>query len=153
MSGAYTESDWDAENDALLGGAEPAECPGCRRTGFYGPRRASPERKYGACTFCGFVQDVGEPAVRYRATVHRCEGWPRVAGAPYIHWVPPEEVSCPCPCCGQPVRAAEAEIPPPADDPDHPWWKVPQKMTQVDSLLFWRSSIDSRLPLQSRLYL
>lgn len=150
---AYAESDWEAENRALLDGGAPVPCPGCGRTGFYGPRRADPRRRYRACTFCGFRQEVGKPAERDRAWSHGCEPWPLVAGAPHVEWAAPGVPEVPCPYCG---RAAEVEshlVTAPADDPGHPWWKVPQGLSGVDYLGYWRPRLESVLPLFSRLYL
>ena len=47
-------------NGYSFGGSLP--CPNCKTIGFYGPRRNPPEgeiiRKYRACKFCGFWQEV-----------------------------------------------------------------------------------------------
>ncbi len=150
---AYRESDWDAESQALLEGAKPAACPECGLTGFYGPRRGSPEEKYRMCTFCGFRQRVSGPAERWRAVAHRCESWPEVAGAPYVEWMDPQEREHRCPFCAATVDVERAAVPRPVDDPEHPWRKVPQGMSPVDALTFWRGKLESSLPINSRLYL
>jgi hypothetical protein len=150
----YTERDWERENAALLGGRPPGPCPRCGRVGFYGPRRSGPERKWRLCTFCGFAQDVGGPEGRYRPTAHGCAAWPEVAGAPYIAWVPPDVESYECPVCGGRVTVANALVVAPADDPGHPWWRVPQDLrSATEWLALWRSAIGSPLPGGSRLYL
>ncbi|MDP3763386.1 MAG: hypothetical protein Q8Q92_01880 [bacterium] len=45
-------------------------CPWCKIIGFYGPRVAG-ERKYRACKFCGWWQEVGEEDP-YRCTAVQC---------------------------------------------------------------------------------
>lgn len=150
---AFSARDWDAENEALLRGEPPRPCPRCGRSGFYGPRRASPEEKYRACTFCGLWQVAGGEEATATPWAHGCDPWPRVAGAPLVEWAPPGAVTASCPTCGARVRVAKNRVTSPADDREHPWWRVPQEMSAVDSLVFWRAQLESQLPLFSRLYL
>jgi hypothetical protein len=144
----YTEDDWDSEIAALFSErGRPRKCPQCRRSGFYGPREAEGSRRYRACKFCGFWQDVGGPPVTNQPTVHGCEQWPEVAGAAYIWWVRPDETTYTCPYCGAEVRVEEALITAPANDSSHPWWQVPQGMTLDEAAVFWASQGQSRVHL------
>lgn len=123
----YSLDDWDAETFAGFGeGRNPASCPECGRSAFYGPRIDSTDRRYRQCRFCGFTQAVDEPAVRHTPTVHACDPWPECARAPYLWWVAPWVDSYPCPFCRQRVDVAAARVQRPVDDPNHPWWRVPQ---------------------------
>jgi len=125
--GEYTRDDWDAESYSIFGeGGNPAACPECGRTGFYGPRFAEPERRFRACRFCGFWQDVDGPPTRYLPTAHTCDPWPELSHAPYIWWVSSDTDAYDCPFCGDPVIVAVAVVPTPAETPKHPWWKIPQ---------------------------
>ena len=147
----YTERDWQAENTALQHGVDPQPCPACGRTGFYSTRAAHPSpgkterRHYRACKFCGFWQHIDAAPVPHRATAHNCAGWPKAAGASYIWWVPPDEPSYKCPHCGHQVSVSQALVAIPVDDPQHPWWSVPQHRTQAYYLAFWRAEgLDTR---------
>lgn len=142
----YTEDDWDSEMAALFSKG-PISCPHCSRSGFYGPREAEGPRRYRACKFCGFWQDIGQPPVTNKATVHDCEEWPDVAGAPYIWWVHPDEETYACPYCGMDVRVAKALVTPPAEDSSHPWWQVPQEMTLDEAAEFWATQGQNRVYL------
>lgn len=141
----YSEADWQAENTALQQGVDPQPCPKCRCTGFYSTRCAEPlagktePRHYRACKFCGFWQDVDAAAVPHRATAHGCAGWPKPAGASWVWWVAPTDTTYACPnkTCGQQVIVAQTLVPIPADDPQHPWWSVPQHCSQAYYLAFW----------------
>lgn len=144
----YTEDDWDSEMAALFSeGGGPGSCPSCTRSGFYGPREAEGPRRYRACKFCGFWQDVGQPPVTNKATVHNCEEWPAVAGAAYIWWVRPDEDSYSCPYCAAEVRIDEAFVTAPAQDSSHPWWRVPQGMTLDEAADFWATHGQNRVYL------
>lgn len=137
---AYALDDWDAEAFSSFGeGRDPASCPDCGRTAFYGPRIDDMDRRYRQCRFCGFTQPVGEPAGRHAATVHGCAPWPHCARAPYIWWVPPEADSYLCPFCGERVDVRDAQIGRPVDDPDHPWWRVPQDRKRSYYLRLWEN--------------
>ncbi|NIN11525.1 MAG: hypothetical protein GTN62_08470 [Gemmatimonadales bacterium] len=136
----YTLTDWEEEAFATFGeGQAPGPCPECGRTGFYGPRVADPERRYRQCRFCGFTQDVGQPPTQYRPTAHSCGEWPQCARASYIWWVPPGLGSYRCPFCGEDVKVSEALVARPVDDPDHPWWRVPQRRKRFYYLRFWEN--------------
>lgn len=149
----YDVAAWDAENRALLEGGEPQPCPECGRTGFYGPRRASPKERYRACTFCGFRQPVGAAPVRDQAWSHGCDRWPRVAGAPLVEWAPADAETIPCPYCGGRTDVKTHRVTAPAEDEEHPWHRVPQNLSSVEYLKYWRAQLESVLPLFSRLYL
>ncbi len=87
----FSRADWEAACFAAFGeGRDPAICPDCGRTGFYGPRIEEPERRYRQCRFGGFTQGVDRAPERYRPTVHRCTHWPSCAHAPYVWWVAPK---------------------------------------------------------------
>lgn len=136
----YTAADWNAECYIAFGeGRDPAPCPACDRTGFYGPRVAEPDERFRACRFCGFTQHVGRGAERYVATVHGCEFWPECAKAPYLWWVRATRSSYTCPYCAKKVAVASHRVTPPADDRHHPWWKVPQGRKRSYYLRFWEN--------------
>ena len=140
-SGAtYSLDDWDADAFASFGeGRDPASCPECGRTAFYGPRIDAADRRYRQCRFCGFTQTVDEPAVRYVATVHACASWPECARAPYVWWVAPWADSYPCPFCRQRVDVSPARVQRPVDEPKHPWWRVPQDRRRSYYFRFWEN--------------
>lgn len=135
----YTKAQWEDEIAALYERGEgPRPCPQCGRAGFFGPRQnAQRTRQYRFCKFCGFGQDVGAQPIRYRATVHGCPPWRQVAGAPYIWWVLPEEATYECPYCRKSVSVTSALVRAPADDPSHPWWRVPQQLSHAAAAAFW----------------
>jgi hypothetical protein len=136
----YSAAQWEEECLASFGeGRDPAPCPDCGRTGFYGPRIDATERHYRQCRFCGFSQMVGEAPVRHRPTVHGCQEWPDCARAPYVWWVSQEVESYLCPFCGKRVRVDQATVPRPVDDPSHAWWKVPQHRKRSYYLRFWEN--------------
>jgi hypothetical protein len=76
-----------------------------------------------------------------------------VAGAPHVEWSPPGVAEVACPYCGRPVEVDSHLGEAPADDPAHPWWKVPQGLSGVEYLVLWRSRLESVLSLFSRQYL
>lgn len=136
----YTRADWDAETYAMYGeGRDPAPCPACSRTGFYGPRFEDPDRRYRQCRFCGFTQEVDRPPEQYRPAVHGCAKWPQVARAPYLWWAAPGVASFRCPFCLERAVVSRHLVPRPPDDPDHPWWKVPQRRKRSYYLRFWEN--------------
>jgi hypothetical protein len=113
----YTESDWEEESYRLfMERSDPAPCPQCGRTGFFGPRAADPGLKFRACRFCGFWQAIGE------------------------------KKQFDCPYCGQVAKVeshnaferGSAQLAP-VDDPDHPWRKVPQGRPYSYYLRFWEN--------------
>lgn len=139
-SGDYTRSDWDAESFALFAeGADPPACPECGRTAFFGPRFVEPNRRYRGCRFCGFWQEVDGAPEQYLPTVHDCAKWPECSRSPYIWWVSPDTESYPCPYCHEDVAVALCITPVPYEDPDHPWWKIPQGRTQSFYQRLWRN--------------
>jgi|SRR5436309_3216259 len=134
---AYTPAHWDQEFLAIFARrTAPQPCPQCRRTGFFGPRKAG-DRTYRLCKFCGAYQATGGPMVQCLATVHNCQQWLTVAGAPYIWWVQPHETQHPCPYCGASVQVAAARVKRPVEDPGHAWWRVPQNMSFDEAARFW----------------
>jgi hypothetical protein len=134
----FSESDWDAACHALFAeGRDPLPCPECGRTGFFGPRIEEPDQHYRQCRFCGFTQYVGQEPQRYRPTVHDCPSWPRCAKAPYVWWVAPGVVRYRCPFCGGQVVISRALVAPPVENPQHPWWKVPQHRSRFYYVTFW----------------
>ncbi len=147
---AYTQADWDDECFANFGeGRDPAPCPACGRTGFYGPRIEDPDRRYRACRFCGFTQDVDGAAQRYRPTAHDCAPWPTCAKAPYLWWVAPGVASYTCPFCRERAVVSKCLVSAPVDDSNHPWWKVPQRRNRAYYVRFW----ENWDPTKGRVYL
>jgi hypothetical protein len=135
---AYTVADWQADVLAIFGRrATPPSCIRCGRSGFFGPRRGPDDRRYRLCKFCGFYEAIGDAAIACRATIHGCAQWPRVAGAPYVWWVPPDERQYRCPYCGAAVEVGTATVARPVDDPSHPWRDVPQGATFDQAAAFW----------------
>lgn len=136
---SYAPADWDQDAfEAFAEGRDPAPCPACGRAGFFGPRVVG-VAKHRACRFCGFYQEAGETPVRARPTSHGCPEWPEIARAPYIWWVPPDEDGYTCSFCGEKVIADEHLVGVPADDPSHPWWKVPQGKNRFYYARFWEN--------------
>lgn len=144
---SFTGADWEEESYALfVERSDPRPCPHCGRTGFYGPRAADPGLKFRACRFCGFWQAVGKEPVMCRPTAHLCREWPECAKAPYIWWIHPDQKHYDCPYCGQRVAVSRrntfvrgASLRAPADDPDHPWHRVPQGRPYSYYLRFWEN--------------
>ncbi len=105
-----------------------------------------PGRKFRACRFCGFWQEVGKKPVRFRPVAHDCEEWPQCAKAPYIWWVEPNEKWFNCVYCGKraPVEGSNpfakgVLVRAPSDDQDHPWWRVPQNRPYQFYYRFWEN--------------
>jgi len=137
---AYTVAAWDDEAFTLFAeGRDPAPCPTCKRTGFYGPRVGTDGTRLRACRFCGLHQPVDGPPMRAQSAAHGCPTWPEVARAPYVWWLPPGATQFHCPFCDQDVTVEESRIPPPGDDPSHPWRKVPQGRTRFYYARFWEN--------------
>ena len=140
----YTIEQWDDDSYALMAeGADPVHCPSCGFTGFYEPR-ALDNKKFRECRFCGFYQEADEPVGRRRPVVHDCEEWPEAGGAAYIWWIPADERFYECNFCGQRAVVEKTnafqrsvEITPPADDPTHPWWQVPQDKSYSYYREYW----------------
>ena len=136
----YTREAWDDECYAVFGeGRDPAPCPRCGHTGFYGPRIEEPERRFRQCRFCGFTQEVGKPSESYRPSVHGCDDWPEAGRAPYIWWVPLGVASYTCPFCRGLVTVSKTLTTAPIDDSNHPWRKVPQHRDRLYYLRFWEN--------------
>jgi DNA-directed RNA polymerase subunit RPC12/RpoP len=132
----YTKSDWEADFLSIFAKrAPPPPCPGCGRTGFFGPRRAQDDRRYRLCKFCGYYEPLDADPIQCRATAHGCAQWPTVAGAPYVWWVQPQETEYRCPYCGAPAEVAT--ITRPVDNPSHPWSRMPQHATFEEAAAFW----------------
>jgi hypothetical protein len=134
---AYTAADWNAEVRERDAGAPPHPCPACNRVGFYGPRDDGAGRRYRLCYFCGFRQDVGAAALKLKPCVHGCGKVPQVAGAPRITWVGVEQYTYRCEYCGAEVEVVDSLAAIPAYDTQHPWWEVPQGLSQEEYVRFW----------------
>ena len=144
---SYTEEDWESDSyDLYAERSDPAPCPDCGRTGFFGPRAQDPGLKFRACRFCGFTQEVDHAPVRYLPTAHDCDEWPTCAKAPYLWWVPPDVTEYHCPYCGQQVHVFGVNMyhpgaiqTAPQEDKEHPWWRVPQGRPYKYYLRFWEN--------------
>lgn len=137
---SYTREKWDDECYAVFGeGRDPAPCPRCGRTGFYGPRIEDPDHRFRQCRFCGFTQKIGEAGDTYRPSIHGCDPWPQAARAPYIWWVAPNVASYACPFCRARAIVSKTLTTRPVDDPTHPWWRVPQRRDRFYYLRFWEN--------------
>ncbi len=139
----YTKKRWLAEYAALDAGADPASCPSCDRTGFYGPRGERPAGTDArrACKFCGRWQRIGEDSFFAVPTVHSCRNGPTILGAPQIWWELPDKELFDCPTCkakGLTIEHWRTEAP--RDDPDHPWWRVPHGLSQEAYKQWWREN-------------
>ncbi len=125
---SYTLLDWQDELQALRANGDPPPCPCCSRRGFYEPKLAEPNRRYRACKFCGFWQDVDESpreVIRYE-----CQG----PGHWVADWkVPTKKWTC---SCGK-TYSLDQRVPWPADDPTHRWNQAPASGTQEDFRRFW----------------
>jgi len=127
----YTFSDWRREDSALKGGGDPQPCPCCRRRGFYAPRADDEARRYRACKFCGFWQDVEkEPHEIIRYECRDADHW-------MADWKEPHE-AWQCPRCGEQSNPADA-VPWPADDTSHWWHQAPTDGTQSEYRSFWKA--------------
>lgn len=136
----YTADQWEEDAFAVFAeGRDPPACPACSQTGFYGPRVTPDGERYRGCRFCGFYQEIGGPAGRAQACVHGCGPWPEIARAPYIWWAPPGTDTFVCPFCDATVATSSALTEPPSDNPDHPWWRVPQQRTRFYYARFWEN--------------
>ncbi len=133
----YSEDDWQEEKQQLEAGADPGACPVCGRTGFYGPRDDEAGRRYRMCSFCGLLQNVGEAPTQLQPCVHSCGEVGTVAGAESITWVEPGKTYYGCPGCGREAEVEASLVIGPADDPDHPWRRVPQGLRQPEYVRFW----------------
>jgi hypothetical protein len=145
---SYTLADWDQEYFAIFGSRRPPpHCPACDRVGFFGPRKANDDRRYVLCKFCGLYQEPNAEPIQCLATVHACQSWPVVAGAPYIWWVQPSETEYQCPYCRTRVLVVAATVKRPAEDTSHPWWQVSQDLTFDQAAAFWLKHGQARVYL------
>ena len=124
-----TATQWEAEDRALKRGADPQPCPRCARRGFYAPRFAPPWRRYRACKFCGFWQEMGRPPhkiIRYECVRpdHR-----------YADWKEPQEWWT-CPACQSRYSPAQS-VPWPVHNRAHPWHEAPRRGTQRTYIDYW----------------
>ena len=126
--------------------ADPLPCPDCGRAGFYGPRALDGKPKFRACRFCGFFQEVMQQPTRLQPVAHDCDNWPEAAGAPYIWWIAKSEKWYTCNYCARRIAVTQASpfmkgaaVTSPADDPNHPWWKVPQKASYDTYYKLWEN--------------
>jgi hypothetical protein len=134
-------SAWDEDAFAAFAeGRDPTPCPACGRVGFYGPRVAGPTGvRLRACRFCGFYQVAGGPPARAHPTAHGCPDWPEIARARYVWWAAPDETSYLCPFCQETVQVGDHATGVPSEDPNHPWWRVPQGKTRFYYARFWEN--------------
>jgi hypothetical protein len=75
---------------------------------------------------------------------HDCDQWPEIAGAPYIWWIAPDERWFHCNFCDRRASVETSNvfmkgsgIAPPSDDPNHPWWHVPQDQSYAFYYNYW----------------
>lgn len=137
---AYAFEAWEDDLYRLYGlGEDPAACPLCSFTGFFGPRFVEPDLRLRSCRFCGFWHEISEAPRRAIPVVHGCGEWPQVARAPYLWWVLPGVTSFACPFCGHQAEVAACRVTAPSHDPQHPWWKVPQRRDADYYRRFWEN--------------
>jgi len=99
-------------------------CPQCKTIGFYGPRKDpidNPTRKYRACKFCGFWQDIwgkniektgGKPYQCIMVICKNCQTYDwRADWAFYLGS---------CPKCHATMEKAQW----PSKNPNHPYCKI-----------------------------
>lgn len=134
----YTKADWEAESFALFAeGADPAACPECGKTGFFGPRVVNEVIKCRACRFCGFWQQIDHAPLHQLPTVHGCSQWPEVSKALYVWWVLPDVESYTCPFCSGTVKVPLSLVGMPVDELEHPWRRIPQRRSQSFYQRLW----------------
>ena len=137
----YTEEQWLDENRypliffQLTGGpfafGSTLPCPSCQTVGFFAPRfeprQNDVDRKYRACKFCGFWQELtgymhrqqgGEPyrCVMVGCTQHGAFDWK----------VPGDTREIRCGNCGSIMQ----EVKWPTDDPSHPFHELKKRIVQ-----------------------
>jgi hypothetical protein len=115
-------------------------CPDCATVGFYGPRAVEDAagvtvRKYRACKFCGFWQEVGGEPYRCSMFFHEC------GGRGLYDWKTSDDYRCGF--CGELV-ANRVEWP--ARDTTHPFHEIKD---QIARELAARSHTDPRAGLDS----
>lgn len=128
----YTLGQWGEEMKiALLSYHQPygscrLPCPGCGVIGFYSPREVG-NRKYRACKFCGFWQEVdnGEP---YRCIALYC------SSCNIYDWTQPKEEKDfkSCEKCGSKYKKATWAV----NNLGHPFWEIKKiiKSCKIHSL-------------------
>jgi len=106
-------------------------CPECKTLGFYNPREdKNSGRKYRACKFCGFWQEVSgkifteRGSQPYRCAMIYCDKC-RV-----YNWMLPWAKIGNCKECGNFYR----EVRWPSDDPDHPYNKIKEQMDMMHGI-------------------
>lgn len=135
MNARYTEKQWEEEMNVLPAEIQPGSafgrilpCPWCKTVGFYGPRKSVEQekitRKYRACKFCGFWQEVwgevyneigGKP---YRCIHFYCDRCQRIDT---YNWTMPEAKSIGhCPRCDAENKKTKWA----SDNPNHPFHKL-----------------------------
>lgn len=136
----FSEAEWKKEMDQVsFCGKHPnwfystctISCPNCHSLGFYGPKMTVNEakeiiRKYRACKFCGFWQEVddGEP---YRCIALYCGS----CGA--YDWTTPkgeEDYKS----CGQ-CSSKNVKIDWASDNPEHAFWKLKKQMDDLHAIV------------------
>jgi len=137
----YTQEQWEEEmiKVRFCGkhppfGACNLVCPNCGVRGFYAPRGRNPEvRRYRACKFCGFWQEVsgriydekgGEP---YRCVMIQCNN----CGL-YSWRVPWSDDWGQCEKCNSKDLK---QVQWPTEDPLHPFHQIRAQMDKIHNLL------------------
>lgn len=122
----FTLQDWQNLKEQIprfnscspLGSCE-FPCPNCKVIGFFSWREAG-TRKYQACKFCGFWQEIdGEPYFCIQIYCLICY---------YLNWNKPDEEKH-CNQCGK--KAGEKDlvtVPPASEDKNNPCWKEKLKI-------------------------
>lgn len=142
MNEEYSIDQWekDIENNRFCG-KHPnwfhsgcnLECPRCHSFGFYGPKesfdsKGKRDRKYRACKFCGFWQDIWGNVFNERGSepyrcIHVCCGKCGI----YDWKVPWAEELGKCEKCGDPFQKIKWAV----DDPKHTFLKNKEIMDQL----------------------
>lgn len=123
--------EWDQEDQALKAGGDPPPCPQCQRRGCYAPRFAEPSRKYFACKFCGYWQDVGRPPDR--TIRYECNQLDHSVA----DWKYPTNEAWQCPCCTRMYQPEDA-VAWPAASAGHPWRSLPEAGSQAEFSQTWQ---------------
>lgn len=99
-------------------------CPKCGVVGFYGPRGDTSGRKYRACKFCGFWQEVGGKP--YRCITVYCD---KCQTSDTYNWhIPPwTQGSEYCPKCHAQLKQTKWA----SDNPSHPFHKIKEQMDRM----------------------
>jgi len=152
MEEVYNEKQWEEEMKSpgimihfssgmkfSFGSSLP--CPQCETVGFYGPRisyssNGTVERKYRACKFCGFWQEVSggifkerpETANPYRCIAVYCEKCGKDGEIFGFNWRLPwtDGPGC-CPDC----KTERRDIKWASDDLNHPYQKLKEQIIKM----------------------